>query len=234
MSCVSERPSWGGICSNNNSRFDGNDPGSASADDAAVATDKVALLPGGIATFANVSGYIRGINGVMIDVASLPDGDGSLSPDSFILKVGSGLDPAGWRTAPAPSQMTIRRGAGVGGSDRITLVWPDRAISDTWLQVVLQADGATGLALPDTFYFGNLVGESGDSDVSAAELVVSSLDIAKVKRSLNTSAGVNAVLDFNRDGRINALDVAALKKSLNHRLSLQDAFIAAALNKNET
>ena len=32
-----------------------------------------ALLPGGIATFANYTSYTRGINGIMIDVSDLAD-----------------------------------------------------------------------------------------------------------------------------------------------------------------
>ena len=38
-------------------------------DDGAVATDKTVLLPGRTASFANVTGYAKGINGIMIDVA---------------------------------------------------------------------------------------------------------------------------------------------------------------------
>ena len=40
------------------------------SDDNAIATDKVALLPGaGQATFANLSSYDQGINGIMVDLA---------------------------------------------------------------------------------------------------------------------------------------------------------------------
>ena len=58
----------------NNSAYDGNDPAAGAADDAAVAPDKSALLPGQAATFANVTSYTRGINGVMFDLAGVPAG----------------------------------------------------------------------------------------------------------------------------------------------------------------
>ena len=60
----------------NRSSFDGADPAATAGDDAAIALDKLALLPGQAATFDSVTTYSRGINGVMIDVAGLPAGPG--------------------------------------------------------------------------------------------------------------------------------------------------------------
>ncbi len=54
-----------------NSPFDGNDPTLGPSDDAAIATDKSALLPASSATFANYTSYNKGINGIMIDIQSL-------------------------------------------------------------------------------------------------------------------------------------------------------------------
>jgi outer membrane protein assembly factor BamB len=54
----------------NNSKFDGADVNAVPADDNAIATDKSPLLPGQTASFANYSGYVRGINGIMIDLTS--------------------------------------------------------------------------------------------------------------------------------------------------------------------
>ena len=57
----------------NDSAFDANDPAPGPADDWAVAPDKTALLPDQTATFDNYTSYSRGINGVMIDIANLPE-----------------------------------------------------------------------------------------------------------------------------------------------------------------
>src|SRR5687767_756317 len=64
----------------NNSAFDGRTSGAHAADDAAIAAEKRVLLPGEKATFANYTGYSRGINGIMIDIQGLPAGTG---PDVF-------------------------------------------------------------------------------------------------------------------------------------------------------
>ena len=77
----------------NNSFFDGNDAAAGEADDAAIATDKQALSPGGTATFANYSSYRHGINGLMIDIAGLP---GTPVAADFIFKVGNNNSPGSW------------------------------------------------------------------------------------------------------------------------------------------
>src|SRR3989304_4092089 len=55
----------------NNCFFDGNSPGfvSAAQENGAIAPDKSVLLPGQTATLANLHGYTRGVNGLIIDVA---------------------------------------------------------------------------------------------------------------------------------------------------------------------
>jgi hypothetical protein len=67
------------------------------------------------------------------------------------------------------------------------------------------------------FSFGNLVGDTGDTD--AAPFRVNALDIAAVKRALNTTSDLTGRFDFNRDGRVNALDLAAVRGNLNRALS---------------
>ena len=132
----------------------------ANADDNAIATDKSALLPGQTTTFDNYSSYVFGVNGVMIDIAGLT---ATPTLDDFIFKAGNTTDPANWNAAPAPISSSVRVGAGVGGSTRITLVWADNAITGEWLQVTVKT--TLGLAADDVFYFGNAPGESGnDSD----------------------------------------------------------------------
>src|SRR5205807_2647190 len=141
----------------NHSRYDGNDPAANAQDDNAVASDKQALLPAQTASFANVSSFSRGINGVMVDIANLP---GTVAAADLDFRIGNNGNPASWAAAPAPLSVTQR--AGPGGSTRVEVVWADQAIRNTWLQVTVKPDANTGLSLPDVFYFGSLVGESGD------------------------------------------------------------------------
>jgi hypothetical protein len=199
----------------NNSKFDGHDGAANAADDAAIAPDKSPLLsPGQFPTFANVTSFDKGINGVMIDVANLPAGV-ELTPADFEIAGGS-----------RPVSVTVRRGAGAGGSDRVTLVWPDyrpgvefapSALANGWLTVTLRATERTGLAQPDVFSFGNLIGETGDAG-DALGFHVNAIDLSTVKRALNSNAPITNATDFNRDGRVNALDLAVVKRNLNRGL----------------
>jgi hypothetical protein len=193
----------------NNSFFDGNDAAANSADDAAVAPDKSALLPGQAAGFANVTGYSRGINGIMVDVAGLPV-DATPTPADVAAKAGRGGDPSSWPDAPPPSAVAVRRGAGTDGSDRVTLTWPDGAIRNTWLRVTVLATARTGLAAPDVFSFGNLIGETGDAGgAGGGQMTVNARDLYATRRAAGSGpALLTSTTDHNRDGRVNALDAA--------------------------
>ena len=180
----------------NNSIFD------AATDGEAVAPGKEALLPGGTATFANYTSYVRGINGVMVDVVSLA---GTPTADDFQFKVGNDDQPDAWPAAPAPQSIDVVAGGGNHGSDRIVLTWADNAIADAWLQVTVRATAATGLPKDDVFYFGNAIGETGNSLVDAK---VSSADEIAVRgnQRLLQLATIGDAYDFNRDRRVSAVD----------------------------
>ena len=122
----------------NNSRFDGNDPAAAVADDGAIAPSpnelldigedaalgKTALLPGQTATFQNYTSYDAGINGIMIDVDGLAHPE-LISAADFEFRVGNDNSPAGWELVATDASVSVREGAGAGGSDHITITWPD-------------------------------------------------------------------------------------------------------------
>src|SRR5215217_1542271 len=123
----------------NISSFDGNGPATAAADDAALAADKSALLPGGTASFANVTGYSRGINGLVVDVAGRAAGTPAPTAADFEFRVGNDNNPGAWPLSSAAATVTVRPGAGADGSDRVTVTFPDGAIKNTWLQVTVKA-----------------------------------------------------------------------------------------------
>ena len=189
----------------NNSVFDGNNPAANAADDGAIATDKQPLGEADTARFTNYTSYSKGINGLMVDVAALPSGH-TVTASDFSFKIGNDNNPNAWAAAPAPNGFLIRPGAGVEGTTRIEFTWADRAIRNEWLQVTVKADANTGLSAADVFYFGNAVGESGDS---AADAVVSSADELGARNdphSFLQPAGITNVHDYNRDGRVDAAD----------------------------
>jgi hypothetical protein len=212
----------------NHSSFDGNDASANASDDAAIDPSKAALPPGQTASYANVTSYDKGINGIAIDVTGrLPLTALAGLAATVGLEIGPGGESGPTTDAPRPAAIGVRPGAGANGSDRITLVWADGAISNTWLRVTVPALPDFGLAAPDVFSFGNLIGETGDGGASGWR--VSALDLGAAKRALNSTATLGSITDFNRDGRTNALDLGIQKRSLNKSLSPPPAQNVAAL-----
>jgi hypothetical protein len=186
----------------NQSKFDGSDATANANDDAAIATDKVALLPGGTASFANYTSYGRGLNGIMVDIAGLPNG-AVLSASDFEFKVGNSDTPSAWATLAAAPTVTVRP---ITGANRVTLIWPTGAAIKQWLQVTVKANTNTGLAIPDVFYFGNAVGESGnvvgDYSVSITDEIIARNNPV----SINPGTTVLNRFDYNRDGTVSVVD----------------------------
>jgi len=155
----------------NNSFFDGRTTGAGAADDNALALDRTALLPGQTGSAIHYTSYVKGLNGVMIDVAGIPAA-ATLTASDFQFKLGNTSDPSTWAAATAAPSVTVRRGAGSGGTDRIELIWADGAIKHTWLQITVLATANTGLAANDVFYFGNNAGDAdGDGNTGYPDLV---------------------------------------------------------------
>ncbi len=168
----------------------------------AIATDKQPLFNGQTATFANYTSYSKGINGVVIDVANLASSTLSITSD-FTFRVGNDNFPSSWKF-PSPPTMMVRHGAGVSGSDRIWLMWPDNVIQKQWLQVTLKANAHTGLKTDDVFYFGNAVAEIGNSTLNA---FVDGTDFAGSRDNQTKNSQITNKFDFNRDGKVDAADM---------------------------
>ncbi len=99
--------------------------------------------------------------------------------------------------------MTEYPGFGVNGSVRLELVWANNTIQNEWVQVTLKADANTGLAADDVFYFGNAIGDTGNSPTDA---VVDAADVQATHNNYTSAAGITNVYDFNRDKVVDATD----------------------------
>jgi hypothetical protein len=207
----------------NNSAFDGGNPGADAADDAAIDTGKSALtaLLGGQAGFDQITSYSRGLNGIMIDVEDLGStwlvASGNAVGSDFEFRVGNSSDPAGWRSsfdavdpAPLPASVTVRELG--GGISRVTLIWQDGAIRNEWLEVCMLSSARTGLAEDDVFYFGNLVGETGDNP---PQMVVeaSDLDLTSFAIDLGALVGIENHYDFDRNAVVNFADLIRVRNA---------------------
>jgi hypothetical protein len=65
-----------------------------------MASDKHALRLGETATFAIYTSFVRGLNGIMVDIARLPAA--VLDAASFEFRVGNTPDPSDWLSSPVP------------------------------------------------------------------------------------------------------------------------------------
>ena len=185
--------------------------------DSRIDPNKRALRPGEAATYANVTNYDGGLTGVVVDIANLPRDVGTAL----------GLDDFDFGGATPPLAMVRRRGEGAAGSDRVTFFWnrnnpfdprANMAVANGWLHVTARANARTALSSPHAFSFGNLVGETGDGTGSSGWRV-SALDLAAVRRALNTIVGIDSRTDFTRDRQVNSLDLAIVRRNLNRLLA---------------
>jgi hypothetical protein len=196
----------------NNSSFDAALNGGI--DDAAIATDKQPLRAGQSATFANYTSFDKGINGLMIDIRDLPvPATMENWTEYFEFRVGHPHDPSSMVAAPPPETVSTRHGAGSSGSDRITLIWPDGAIRNQWLEVTVKAGlMTTGLTADDVFYFGNAIGETGNVP---GDLRVDFADRVEVLRHVVGGAvGITHRFDIDRDGVVNSADADIIEANL--------------------
>lgn len=211
----------------NNSIFDGSTPSAEAADDAAIAPDKVALLPGDVPSFANITSYGRGINGVMVDIAGLSaEGAARIDADDFDFRAANGRDPELWAAAPTPSGVIVRPLLFPGGPARVTVTWPDGAVRNRWLQVTVKATVDTTLTSPDVFFFGNLVGETGDVAGAAR---VTRRDLSLTRSALFSSAAIYELYDFDRSGDVTAADLLLARRNLSRPLYTRSAFAGAGM-----
>jgi large repetitive protein len=203
----------------NNSVRDGSDPAAGVSDDGAIAADKIALLPGGASSSANCSNYSRGINGIMVDVAGHPGGP---VIGDFSFRVSDPVASGEWIDGPIPT-LTVRAGEGVGGSDRVTLIWADGAIVNQWVEVTVKSDangGGLGLAADDVFYFGNSVGDcDGDGAVDEADY---GAFVGELGRS-----GDGLVSDFDGDRRVGLGDFVIMRERFGSAVAAPSFPVAA-------
>ncbi len=199
----------------NNSKYDGNTGVINANDDLAIASDKAGYNGAGTATFANVSSFNKGITGIMVDLQSglgthsainLTSGDLTfkVSPAVFVTTTYTQLSTG--CTAPAPTAVSVRMGAGFGGSDRLEISWANGAIKNEWVEVNVHSGGNTGLSANDVFYFGSAIGDSGAADT----VLLAKTDGNDYNVAFNNIVGVTTpvwnLADYTKDGKVDGSD----------------------------
>jgi hypothetical protein len=165
----------------------------------------------------------------MVDIAGLPPA-AVLTASDFDFKVGNSGTPSAWASLAAAPTITTRPGAGVGGSNRVTLIWPSgTGAIKQWLQVTMKANSSTGLALPDVFYFGNAVGESGN--VPGDYSVSLSDELLARNNPVSIVPGTTVInkFDYNRDGTVSVIDQLIARNNLTTAATMLRLIHAPAL-----
>ena len=182
-------------------------------DPAAIDPTKSILLPGQTATFENYSSYSNGVNWLVVDVAALQFPE-LVTASDLTFRTGNGSVLTDFtELIGVAATVTVDAGAGVGNMDRITIAFPDGAVANTWLQVTIESNERTGLESPDVFYFGNAIGETGDSTDNA---LVNANDVGRVRSNLSGffTVDIENPYDINRDGFVNADDISLVRNNL--------------------
>jgi len=107
----------------------------------------------------------------------------------------------------------------------VEFTWADGAIADRMLRVTVLPTARSHLADADVFYFGSLVGETGDGHAPNLKLArVDGYDAIAIRAAMSaTAAPVDSRFDLNHDGRVNSADLAIARAHQGQALSLYGA-----------
>ncbi len=180
----------------------------------AIDSTKSALRPGETASTVNYTNYSRGLNGIVVDIAS-PTNLSAITAASFQF--------ATWSSFPdsTPNFVTINptvtvstfAGGGLNGSDRVKLEFANNAIQNAWLRVTMLADANTGLAANDVFYFGNARFDvTPTSPFPSQQVTINAFDVNTIRARQGQNPGViSNIFDVDRNGVVNAFDTNAVR-----------------------
>ncbi len=159
----------------------------------------------------------RGINGLAFDIDNLPgtptaaDFQFQMSPQGAFVE--GDHPPIDWAAAPAPSSISV-----VSGSpDRVIIRWPDHSIANRWLRITVQANANTGIAEPEVYYIGHLLGET--TGPSSGVYTVSFADISPIRSAIGQTVGAGDIHDIDKNGTVAFADISAMRSSVGAQLA---------------
>lgn len=160
-------------------------------------------------TYNNLINSSRGINGLVFDIqdlAGVPTGADFVfqwSPQGAFSEAEN--PPADWQLATAPSAIYVLPGS----PDRVVIEWPDNAIANRWLRIIILPTANTGLSAPEVYYIGHLLGETtGPSDGLYS---VSFADISLIRSGIGQSVNASSILDIDKNGTVSFSDISAIR-----------------------
>ena len=202
---------------------------------AAIDDSKRLLSPGPApqtTSFANVSGYTRGLNGIFLNVAGLFVSQ--LDTTDFIFRVAPNdtfgvVNPSTWASAPPPASINVTEGSSTSPG-LVRIEWPDNAIQNTWLQIIVRANANTGLPAPAVFYVGHALGEVD----GVAPYRTTTIDLGRIALQVgNAFVAANEPRDIDKDERITTLDLGYVALRVGNTILLDDIIIPASGSASE-
>jgi hypothetical protein len=168
---------------------------------------------------ANLINTSRGVNGVVFDIQNLGDG-GALSAADFEVQVSpqgafdAGANPpAGWAAGPAPSSVTVV----AGSPDRVRIEWPNGSITNRWLRITVKANANTGLASPESYYVGHLLGET--TGLAGSVYTVAFADITPIRSAAGSTVDASSIADIDKNGTVSFADITAMRSNVGAQLT---------------
>jgi ELWxxDGT repeat protein len=170
-------------------------------------------------TYSNLINSGSGVDGLVFDIAGLPAS--TLTASDFVFQVSpqSAFDelanpPVSWNPALVPSAINVFPGT----PSRVVIRWPQNSIVNRWLRVTIKANAHTGLAVPETYYVGHLLGET--TGHSGSTFTVSFSDITPIRSAVGSSANASSTVDIDKNGTVAFADIVAMRPNVGAQLTI--------------
>lgn len=175
-------------------------------------------------SFDNLINSSRGINGVSFSLQDNGAGVGDLSPNDFVFQMSpqgafdQNANPAsGWELAPAPTSLFLSGGPPKEIVTQVDIRWADNAIQNRWLRITILANANTGLAEPEVYYLGHLLGETtGPSDIGVYTIAFS--DITPIRSQVGSVVDSGSIADIDKNGTVAFADISAMRPNVGTQL----------------
>jgi len=188
---------------------------------AAIDPSKTPLISGA-SSRSNVSNYVRGLNGIIVDIAGA--NTNSIGIADFQFFTGNVNSTSNWATLPSSALLennpiVVLASPAGPGIVRIKLNFTDNAIAKAWLQVRVLANARTGLSSDDTFAFGSA---PGDVFIDRHGQRNNARDLNAIRYAISSRlVGIDQQQDINKDGVVSRLDYNDAKQFLAAQLGLR-------------
>ncbi len=170
----------------------------------------------GTLTYDSLINSSAGVTGLIFSVQDLASS--SLTASDFQFQwspqgIFSDL-PATWQAVPTAPTVTVTPGS----PDSVLLTWPNGTIHNRWLRVTVKANANTGLATPEVYYVGHLVGETSGLG-GGSSYAVAFADLSPIRANSGTAATSGSIYDIDKNGNVQFADIAAARAGTGNQLS---------------